>query len=354
MFDDIVRDWHGELLASRNDTETGAWVFVGVHSTVLGPAFGGTRMKVYPDASAAIRDVTRLSAAMTSKNAMAGLPFGGGKAVLAVRSIPRGDERRGLLERYASTLETLGGSYVTACDMNTTENDMDVVAGITGHVMGTSVDKGGSGSSAPDTAIGVYHGIRAALGHLTGSDDPAGRTVVLQGAGAVGSHLARLLTDAGAKLVAADVDPARAERLSQGTSVDICPAGSEYDLECDVFAPCATGAVLNASTIPRLRCKIVAGAANNQLAEDGDARRLADRGITYAPDFVVNAGGVLHLAGYERLGWTPDEMARRLEGIGQTLLEVLEVAADQGITPAAAADSLVAERLGAAQAAGRS
>jgi leucine dehydrogenase len=354
MFEDIVRDWNGELLATCHDPATSAWLFVGVHSTVLGPAFGGTRMKVYEDVAAAIRDVTRLSAAMTSKNAMAGLPFGGGKAVLAVKEIPGGDERRGLLERYASTLETLGGSYVTACDMNTNENDMDVVAGITRHVMGTSAGKGGSGSSAPDTAVGVYHGVRAALGHVTGSDDPAGRTVVLQGAGAVGSHLARLLTDAGAKLVAADVDPARAERLSQGTGADICPAGSEYDLECDVFAPCATGAVLNASTIPRLRCKIVAGAANNQLAEDADARRLADRGITYAPDFVVNAGGVLHLAGYERLGWSPDEMARRLEGIGQTLLEVLELAADRRITPAAAADSLVAGRLRAAQAAGRS
>jgi leucine dehydrogenase len=355
MFDDIVRDWHGELLASRHDAAVGAWMFVGVHSTVLGPAFGGTRMKTYADVAAAVHDVTRLSAAMTSKNAIAGLPFGGGKAVLAVPTVPDGETRRDFLRRYAAMLETLGGSYITACDMNTSERDMDVVAGVTDHVMGTTVDHGGSGSSAPDTAIGVYHGIRAALRYALGSDDPAGRTVVLQGAGAVGSHLAELLTGAGAKVTIADVDPARAGAVAAAAGADTAPAGAEYDLECDVFSPCATGGVLNAATIPRLRCRIVAGAANNQLADDADAERLADARITYAPDVVVNAGGVLHLAGYERLGWSPERMRTRLEAIGDTLLEVLEIAAAQDITSVSAADELVRRRLATAQTvAGRS
>jgi leucine dehydrogenase len=263
--------------------------------------------------------------------------------------------RRDLLRRYAAMLETLGGSYITACDMNTSERDMDVIAGVTDHVMGTTVDHGGSGSSAPDTAIGVYHGIRAALRHVLGSDEPAGRTMVLQGAGAVGSHLADLLIGAGAKVTIADLDPARAGAVAAAAGADIAPAGAEYDLECDVFSPCATGGVLNAATIPRLRCRIVAGAANNQLADHVDGDRLADAGITYAPDFVVNAGGVLHLAGYERLGWSSERMRTRLEGIGDTLLEVLAMAATQGIAPAAAADELVRQRLAKAQTvAGRS
>lgn len=348
MFEGLLREWDGEFVATRFDAETGAWLLVGVHSTALGPGFGGTRMKVYDAPADALRDVLRLSSAMTWKNALAGIDFGGGKSVLAVPAIPVDDARRTLLTRYADLVGSLGGSYVTACDMNTSERDMDVVGERCPHVMGRSVAAGGSGTSAPDTALGVFHGIRAAVAHVFGAPDLAGRTVAIQGTGAVGAPLARLVREGGATLVVADVDADRADALAVELGATAVPAGDIVGVACDVFAPCATGGVLDATTIPRLRCAIVAGAANNQLADPVDADRLAQRGILYAPDFVVNAGGVLHLAGYERLGWSPEEMAARLAGIGVTLERVLSLAEAEDLTPQAAAMRLARERVDAA------
>jgi leucine dehydrogenase len=229
--------------------------------------------------------------------------------------------------------------------MNTSERDMDVVGERCTHVMGRSVAAGGSGTSAPDTALGVFHGIRAAVAHALGVTDLDGRTVAIQGAGAVGGALARLLAEAGATLVLADVDRARADVLAREVGATVLDPGEILAAPCDVFAPCATGGVLDTDTIPTLRCAIVAGAANNQLAEPEDADRLAARGILYAPDFVLNAGGVLHLAGYERLGWSREEMAARLAGIGGTLDRVLELATADGITPQAAAMRMARERV---------
>lgn len=348
MFEELLRGWDGEYVATRFDDPTGAWMFVGVHSTVLGPGFGGTRMKTYTSPEEALRDVVRLSAAMTFKNAMADLPFGGGKAVLAVRAIPQGAERTELLRRYAGLVASLGGSYVTACDMNTTERDMDVIGERCPHVMGRSEQAGGSGASAPDTAVGVFHGIRASLAHVFGSDDCSGRLVVVEGAGAVGGRLSDLLADVGAKLVVSDLDADRARRVAGRTGAEIVAPDDVFDTPCDVFSPCATGAVLNAETIPRLRCPIVAGAANNQLATPEDADRLAAAGILYAPDFVVNAGGVLHLAGYERLGWGGEEMAARLVAIGDTLKRTFEMADREGLTTNAAAERIARGRIEAA------
>jgi leucine dehydrogenase len=350
MFEELLRGWDGEFVATRFDEPTATWMFVGVHSTVLGPGFGGTRMKAYAEPEEALRDVLRLSTAMTYKNAMADLPFGGGKAVLAVPSVPSGQARRELMLRYAALVASLGGSYVTACDMNTTSPDMDVVAELCPHVMGATEDHGGSGTSAPDTAIGVFHGIRASLAHAFGSDDPSGKTIVVEGAGAVGGPLIDLLAHAGAKLVVADIDLDRANEVAERVGAVVADPSDVFDTPCDVFSPCATGAVLNAETIPRLRCRIVAGAANNQLATPEDADRLAAAGILYAPDYVVNAGGVLHLAGYERLGWTSERMSQRLAVIGDTLREVFEVAHRDGITPEAAAvrtaEARIASRAG--------
>ena len=349
MFDELIRGWDGEFVATRFDAESSTWMFVGIHSTVLGPGFGGTRMKVYPTPDDALGDVLRLSAAMTFKNAMADLPFGGGKSVLAVPSILEGDARDQMLRRYADFVTSLGGSYVTACDMNTTEADMDVVGERCPHVMGRSARLGGSGTSAPDTAIGVFHGIRSSLAHAFGSDDPSGRTIVVEGAGAVGGPLCDLLAEAGAALVVSDIDTERARAVAERTGADIVDPVEAFDTPCDLFSPCATGAVLNADTIPRLRCRVVAGAANNQLAAPVDADRLSAAGILYAPDYVVNAGGVLHLAGYERLGWTPEQMSIRLMGIGDTLSEVFAAADLDGVTPEAAADRIANDRLAAAR-----
>jgi leucine dehydrogenase len=347
VFEDLLPAWGGEEVVVRFDEPSATWMFVCVHSTVLGPGAGGTRMKVYAEPRDALRDGLRLSSAMTSKNAMAGLPLGGGKAVLAVTEIPAGEGRHDLFLRYGDLVESLHGTYRTACDMNTSSADMDIVGERSSFVFAKTEAAGGSGTSAPATAVGVFNGLRAAVAHAFGEDDLGGRVVAVQGVGAVGEPIARELVEHGARLVVTDVDDVRAKELAQ--ELDAETAGTEeiYDAECDVFAPCATGAVLSAGTIPRLRCRVIAGAANNQLAEPEDADRLAERGILYAPDYVVNAGGMIHLASLELLGEDVAARDERLRGIGDTLAEVFALAERRGISTAAAADAIVEERLAA-------
>jgi leucine dehydrogenase len=347
VFEDLLPAWGGEEVVVRFDEPSATWMFVCVHSTVLGPGAGGTRMKVYAEPRDALRDGLRLSSAMTSKNAMAGLPLGGGKAVLAVTEIPAGEGRHDLFLRYGDLVESLHGTYRTACDMNTSSADMDIVGERSSFVFAKTEAAGGSGTSAPATAVGVFNGLRAAVAHAFGEDDLGGRVVAVQGVGAVGEPIARELVEHGARLVVTDVDDVRAKELAQ--ELDAETAGTEeiYDAECDVFAPCATGAVLSAGTIPRLRCRVIAGAANNQLAEPEDADRLAERGILYAPDYVVNAGGMIHLASLELLGEDVAARDERLQAIGDTLAEVFALAERRGISTAAAADAIVEERLAA-------
>jgi leucine dehydrogenase len=345
MLDDLVREWDGERVVARYDAAVAAWILVAVHSTALGPAMGGTRLKPYARAEDAWADVLRLAGAMTLKNAAAGLPFGGGKAVLAVSALPAGPRRRRLLESYAELVASLGGSYVTACDMNTFEEDMDILAERTPHVLGRSVARGGSGSSAPATATGVMHAIRAAVRAAFGRDDLAGRTVVVQGAGAVGARLASLLALADASVIVADGIPARVDEVVKATGGRHVDVDDALETPCDVVSPCAVGGVLNEASIPRLRCRVVAGAANNQLGEVQDAERLRDAGILYAPDFVASAGGVLSLAGLETLGWTRATLERRLAGIGETLDAVFAAADRDGVTTEAAARTIAAARI---------
>ncbi|HET9723860.1 MAG TPA: amino acid dehydrogenase [Actinomycetota bacterium] len=348
MFEDLLRTWDGEEAAVRFDTETRTWMFVCVHSTRLGPATGGTRMKPYADPHEALRDGLRLSAAMTSKNAVAGLPLGGGKAVLAVPEVPQGDRRRQTLLRYAGLVDALGGTYVTACDMNTSERDMDVIAERTGHVLGRTVEGGGSGSSAPSTALGVFHGIRAAVAHVFGSDDLGGRSVLIQGVGAVGRLLADPLAEAGARLLLSDVDEGRAGAAAAELGARVVAPDAAVSTPCDVFSPCATGGLVNATTIPALACRIVAGAANNQLGASEDADGLSGRGILYAPDYVVNAGGIIHLASLELLGEDEPRRDERIRAIADTLTECFRLAEAEGISTGAGAERMVAERLAAA------
>ena len=347
VFEDALTRWDGEEVAVRFDEPTQTWMFVGVHSTVLGPAMGGTRMKSYAAPEDGLRDVLRLSAAMSYKQATAGVPYGGGKAVLAVPDVPPpgSSERRTLLLRYAALVDSLHGTYVTAADMNTASPDMDVIGERTTHVLGRSRDHGGAGDPAPGTALGVYQGIRSTWRHVTGSPDLAGVRVLIQGAGSVGDRLADHLHDAGATVLVADVDPVRAEKTAQRVGGSVVEADSVIGTECDVYAPCATGAVLTAETIPSLACRVVAGAANNQLGEPEDAALLQQRGILYAPDYVINAGGVIHLAGYETLGWDDAMMQARLAGIGETLLQLYRTSEDEGISTAEAADRLARARI---------
>jgi leucine dehydrogenase len=274
---------------------------------------------------------------MSRKLAVAGLPFGGGKAVIAVPEIPSGPPRRELLLRYGDLVASLGGTYRTAGDMNITPEDLDVVAERCPWVYGAT---GTGGNSAYGTARGVLHGIHASVEHVFGSPALEGRSVLVQGAGAVGADLARFLAEAGARVLVSDVDDGRAA----ATGFEVVPAADALATECDVYAPCAVGGTLTAASIPRLRCRIVAGSANNQLREPEDAERLRAAGILYAPDFAINSGGVLQLLGTMDKRLDEGGLEQSYAGIGQTLRELFDAAERSGITPAAAAEDLAAER----------
>ena len=342
MFEELLEGWDGEEAVIRHDRESGAWMFVCVHSTALGPAGGGTRLRVYETPGHGLADAMRLSQAMTVKMAVADTDRGGGKAVLAVPELPTGDARRKLLLRYAELVTALGGTYRTAGDMNITPADLDVVAERCPWVYGTT---GAGGNSGRGTARGVLHGIRASVEHAFGSQDISGRTVLVQGVGSVGHDLARYLSEDGAHVLVADVDESQAERVAAETGARMVAAADVIGTECDVYAPCAVGGTLNAESIPRLRCSIVAGSANNQVAEPSDADRLREAGILYAPDYVINAGGVIQLVGLEDRGWDDDELERNLARIGDTLHGLYHDADAEDITPATAAERLAAERI---------
>lgn len=342
----VIEAWDGEQVLVRFDAPTGSWIFICIHSRRLGPAAGGTRMKVYESAADALRDGTRLAAGMTVKMAVAGFSFGGGKSVIAVPALLEGAEREGLFRRYADTVASLGGNFWTGCDMNTTPSDLDVMAEGCPYVFGRSAESGGSGEPGPITARGVFYGIKATVGHALGSPSLDGRTVLVQGVGSVGARLAELLSEAGAQVVLTDLATDRAAELSERLGARVVPPEHALATECDVYAPCATGGTLSADTIPSLRCRIVAGSANNQLATPEDADRLREHGILYAPDFVINAGGVFHNVGIEALGWDDAEVGRALEGIGDTLARVFERSEAESISTARAAEALAQSRLG--------
>jgi glutamate dehydrogenase/leucine dehydrogenase len=347
VFEELLQCWDGEEAVIRYDPESGAWMFVCVHSTALGPAGGGTRMRVYSSPGDGLADAMRLSGAMTRKMAVAGLASGGGKAVLAVPELPKGDARRRLLLRYGRLVASLGGTYRTAGDMNITPDDLDVVSETCPWVFGSNAHGGNSGYG---TARGVLHGIAASVEHVFGSGDLDGRSVLVQGVGAVGRDLARYLADDGARVLVADVDEVAARRVADEVGAEVVPAAEALTTECDVYAPCAVGGTLSAKTIPTLGCRVVAGSANNQLAAPEDAQRLHERGILYAPDYVINAGGVIQLIGLEDNGWDEQELERNLAAIGDTLRGLFRDAEEGGITPAAAAERLAAQRISAKRA----
>jgi leucine dehydrogenase len=352
MFEELIRDWAGESVVIRHDAGTNTWIFIAKHATRNGASGGGTRMKVYATPADGLLDAMRLSEAMSLKMAIAGAPHGGGKAVLAVPQIPVGEARRRLLLAYGDLVESLGGSFLTAPDVNTDDHDMDVISERTRFAYGKTEGAGGAGSTGPDTAVGVFHGIRAAVGHVFGSPDLAGRTVVVQGAGGVGGVLTGLLREAGASVGVADIDTRKAQGIAAATGARILEPATVLQEPCDVLAPCAMGGILNAESIPTLRCRIVAGAANNQLAAPEDGERLRAAGILYAPDFVINAGGVLHVVALEMQGWSRERLDEALAGIGRTLGEVFEAAEANGIPTSVAAERLATDRLAGRVAAG--
>jgi leucine dehydrogenase len=325
-----------------------------VHSTARGPSLGGCRMWTYDDSRAAVRDVLRLSRAMTFKAAVAGLPLGGGKGVIMLpggHAPPAGEERRDVLLDFGETVGSLGGAYITAEDVGTSDRDMAVIAETTDHVAGLAVESGSSGDPSPWTALGVQCAMEVACERAFGSASLAGRSVAVVGLGRVGGKLARLLADEGASLVVADVDEGK-RALADVLGARWTDPDSALTAEVDVLAPCALGGVLDDDTVPALKCRVVAGAANNQLAADAIAVQLADRGIVWAPDFVANAGGIINISvELEETGYDAARAEERVRGVSDTTRMVFDHAEATGATTLAAAMEIARRRLAEAGAA---
>ena len=327
-----------------SDRESGLSAIIAIHSSALGPAAGGVRFWHYADHRAAITDALRLSRGMSYKNAMASLPLGGGKGVILAPE-PGATVTTAQLEAFGRAVESLGGRYVTAEDVGMSEERMKVVATRTRHVSGLPVAAGGAGGDpGPVTARGVYLGVKAAAKRGLGADSMAGVRVAVQGVGSVGGGVARLLARDGARLVLADVDAARAKALAEELGAEAVAADAILTLETDILSPNALGAILTETSIPQLRAKVVAGGANNQLATRRDGHRLHERGILYAPDYVINAGGIINV-GLEYLGQgNMAEVQARVDKIPERLIEVWDESDRTGDPESEVADR-IAQRL---------
>lgn len=332
-----------EQVTYVTDEESGLRAIVSVHDTTLGPALGGTRMYDYEDEEAALRDGLRLSRAMTYKAAAADLDLGGGKAV--IYGDPGEDKDESLLRAYGRAIEDLGGKYITSVDIGTNVADMDIIAEETESVVGTS---DGLGDPSPITAHGVFHSVRACTEYIDGTGSLGDIHVVVQGLGKVGSGLAGKLRDRGAKVTVADVNEENIEALTAEYEVDVVGPEEVYDVSCDVFSPCAVGGVINDDTISRLDCEAVVGAANNILDHHRHADALRERGILYAPDYVVNGGGLITVA-KEHYNGTREEAYEEAEAIGDRLLEMIERADEAGISVLDAANQYAEERIEAGE-----
>ncbi|HEV2854880.1 MAG TPA: Glu/Leu/Phe/Val dehydrogenase dimerization domain-containing protein [Thermoanaerobaculia bacterium] len=341
LFQQMAEMGHERVLFCSNP-DVGLEAIIAVHSTVLGPGLGGVRMWPYGSTEEAFIDVLRLSRGMTYKAAAAGLHLGGGKAVIIGDS--KKDKSEALFRAFGRYVESLGGLYITAEDVGTDMEDMEVIHHETRWVTGVSPASGGGGDPSPVTASGVLQGMKAAAQHKWGDDSLKGRAVAIQGLGSVGSYLAKYLKDEGAKTFGADIDAEATAQAESELGVEIVPTSEILEIECDVLAPCALGAVLNDNTIPRLRCQIVAGGANNQLADERHGQDLHDRGILYAPDFVGNAGGLINVYN-ELVGYNREVALRMARGIYANMLRVFEISRSQSIPTHLAADRLAEERI---------
>jgi leucine dehydrogenase len=328
------------------DQETGLRTFIAIYSTALGPALGGTRMWPFATEEDALADVLRLAKAMAYKASAAGLDLGGGKAVVIADS--RTQKTPELLQAYARVVDSLEGRYVTTADVGTTKDDLDVIASVTKHVTGTSA---GSGDPSPVTAFGVLHGLRAVARELWGSPSLQGRHVLVHGTGKVGGALARYLAEDGARLTLADLDADGAAKLAAEIGAQVVDPAAALSVECDILSPCALGPVVTDETLPSFACKAIAGAANNQLAAPEHAGRLQERGILYAPDYVINAGGLINVED-ELHGYDSARAHAKTAAIEGRLTGIFERSRSEGITPALAADVMAGERIEKATRAG--
>jgi len=329
----LIEDWDGTAVVQSFDRDTGTWIFVALHDASLGTPAGGTRIKVYPRPEDGLLDALRLSAGMTHKWASIGVPFGGGKAVLALSRELAPDERQALLRRYAKVLSLVAGGFLTGQDLGSTPEDMAFLAQETESVLGVDPETRAIRDPGPYTALGVFVCMQAACEVRFGAPDLEGRSVLVQGVGDVGGPLARRIAAAGGTVLISDLDVELARSVAAEVGGRVVSAEEVPDTECDVYAPCAVGATVNAETIPRLRCRIVVGSANNQLREEADAQRLHDRGILYAPDYVVNAGGAAAFS-LIAAGTTDEATLRsRVEELHAVCLEILTAARERGESP---------------------
>lgn len=336
---DYLEEYDYEQLVFCHDKSSGLKAIIGIHDTTLGPALGGTRIWDYENEEDAIIDVLRLSKGMTYKNAAAGLNFGGGKTV--IMGDPKKIKSEVLFRTLGRYIEGLNGRYITAEDVNSTTEDMFYVNQETDYVVGL---EGKSGNPSPVTAFGVYRGILAALESVYGSSDLNGKTIAIQGLGAVGYELCRLLKEAGANLIVTALSKESIDRVVNDIGAESVAPDEIYGVECDVFAPCALGAIINDFTIDKLKCRIIAGAANNQLKDTKHGDILDEKGILYIPDYVINAGGVINV--YEEfVGYDKEKAMEKASKIFDNVNEIIEISKRDSIPTYKAADKLAEDRI---------
>ena len=345
---EIFEQWGGDTLITHLDKDTQSIILIAIHSSQIGPAAGGLRMKKYASLDDAVTDVLNLSKAMTSKFAMANMKWGGGKTVVYLTRDLDHTEREQFFLRFGEIVKSLQGRYYVGPDVGTSSEDMDIIYK-TGkpYVFSRTTKAGGAGSSSVPTAYGVYAGIKTTCKFLFGTDRLEGRTVFIQGLGNVGQILLKILLNENAHVIFTDTNTELVEKiLSQEEKVQFVPPEKSYDVACDIFAPCAHGAILNPTTIPSLQCKGIVGAANNQLSEPEDAERLKLRGILYAPDYVVNLGGAMGITAIEAEGVSEEESIENVQKtIAETLEEIYINAQSADMTTVEAAMKIAQQRL---------
>ena len=342
VFGQVSFDGH-EQVVFCHDKDTGLKAIIGVHNTVLGPALGGTRMWNYTNEWEALNDVLRLSRGMTFKNSLSGLNLGGGKAVII------GDAKTlktpELMTRFGLFVESLSGKYITAEDVGMETKDMDIVNKVTKHVAGISTENGGSGNPSPITAYGVFMGMKAAAKYKFGTDNLEGKKVLVQGIGHVGEVLVQHLTKSGAIVTITDINEERVNQIGAKYGAKIFTGDDLYAADVDIYAPCALGATINDETINKFKAKVIAGAANNQLANEAiHGKLLKEKGILYAPDFLINAGGVINVYS-EIVNWTKEQVIEKTENIYNTALDIFNLADSNNITTHQAAFTMAQKRI---------
>ncbi len=336
-----------EQIVFCNDEKTGLKAIISMHSTVLGPAAGGCRMWNYASEEEAITDVMRLSKGMTYKAAISGLKWGGGKAVII--GDPKKDKNPAMLQRYGEYVERLGGNYITAKDVGIGSDDLKQVNKKTKHVLGMDGVPGSSGDPSPATAWGVYHGLKSSAKKAFGSNSLKGLTIALQGLGSVAYYLLEHVVADGAKVVGCDIDQTVIDRAVKKYGIETVRPEAIYDVPCDIFSPSALGASINEKTLPRLKCKVIAGAANNQLSTPEIGYEVMKKGMVYAPDYAINAGGLIniyHESSYFPGGYNKQAAFDYTTKIGPTITQILDRAEAEKIPPHLVADRIVEERLG--------